>query len=181
MRRICYIIMMVTRKFLSGASSNQFNLNRLFMVLGVFQGKYDGRQVSPTAFGVFWCRLVHWFLFCFFVKYCFLIVIGRRYPLISFVVADYFSFEKDPVHTILACMCAVYCLWTWSFAVLFQRLNWSRKDFSWLHFLPFNFDRPAGPENFVQQSKNETKCSNKKFTPFCLKLPGLDWEQFSFF
>ena len=180
MRRIGHIIMRVTPKLLSGDSSNQFNLNRLLMVWGVFDGKYDGRQVSPTAFGVFWCRLVFWFLFYCVVKF-FLLVIGRRYPLVSFVVADYYTFEKDPAYTILACGCAVYFYWTWSFAALFQRLNWSRKDFFWVYFLPFNLDRPSDPESFVLQSNNETKLSNKKFAYFSNQLAGLDWEQFAFF
>lgn len=115
---------------------NQFNLNRLFLNLGILYGPFNGQQIVYHRCFNIYCQFVLTFLFLFFIKFFILLFIDRHDRL-AFIVADYFNNESKTIHKLMVTVTIVNTLWAFCSLWTYQRVNLHKRDAFWLKMLPF--------------------------------------------
>ena len=113
-----------------------FNMNSAFKMMAIVHGNYDGQKFvndgrSALLYG--YCRF--WIIFTIynFIRFMILVILPRdKHLYLEFYLCDFGSVIKGKSYKLMILIGPLFHIWLLSYFLLFQRINYSKKDRYWL-------------------------------------------------
>ena len=113
-----------------------FNMNSAFKMMAIVHGNYDGQVFvndGRSAFLYAYSRF--WIIFTIydFLRFMILAILPRdKHLYLEFYLCDYGSVITDKSYELMLLVGPLFNIWLLAYFLLFQRINYSKKDRYWL-------------------------------------------------